>query len=244
MGNLKKIPIEIDNYRPLREIVFEALRNAIVEHKLQPGERLMEVQLAEAMGVSRTPVREAIRRLELEGYVVMIPRRGAYVAQISLKDIADAFEIRGALEGLAAGLAAERATDEDIERLERLVAKTSECLGSTNVDKAVELDIQFHEALYEASRNKRLIQIISNLREQILRFRTQSLAFPGRLAAAVHEHGMIVDAIADRDPAAARKRAEDHIEAARNALMKLMAQQRRIQGGADEGDSATSDGLE
>lgn len=243
MGELK-IPIEIDNYRPLREIVFEALRNAIVERKLEPGERLMEVQLAEAMGVSRTPVREAIRRLELEGFVVMIPRKGAYVAQLSLKDIADAFEIRGALEGLAASLAAERATDEEIEKLELVIARTAECLDSGNRDKAVELDIQFHEVLYQASRNERLTQMISNLREQILRFRTQSLAYPGRLAIAVHEHGLIVDAVAERDPGVARKRAQDHIEAARNALMKLMAEQRRKKHKARESGSATSESSE
>ena len=150
MGDLK-IPIEIDNYQPLREVVFEALRDAIVSRILEPGERLMEVQLAEAMGVSRTPVREAIRRLELEGFVVMIPRRGAYVAQLSLKDIADAFEIRGALEGLAAGLAAERATEDDIEELGRLLVRMSECLDSGDTKKAVDMDIEFHEKLYDAT---------------------------------------------------------------------------------------------
>jgi DNA-binding GntR family transcriptional regulator len=236
VGELK-IPIKIDNYQPLREIVFEALREAIVSHRLEPGERLMEVQLAEAMGVSRTPVREAIRRLELEGYVVMIPRKGAYVAQLSLKDIADAFEIRGALEGLAASLAAERATDEEIEQLERLIVKTAECLDSGDTGKAVQLDVQFHEKLYEASRNPRLTQMISNLREQILRFRTQSLSYPGRLAVAVQEHGMIADAIAERDPMTARKRAEDHIEAAQNALMELMAEQRRVKPDAPGDDT-------
>src|SRR5690606_12292208 len=111
--------INLDNYKPLRELVFEVLREAIITGKLRPGERLMEVQLAEELGVSRTPVREAIRKLELEGLVLMIPRRGAYVAEISMKDIADVFEIRAALEGLAAQLAAERCTPEEIENLER-----------------------------------------------------------------------------------------------------------------------------
>ena len=113
------VPIRLDNYKPLRELVFESLREAIIQGKLGPGERLMEIQLAEEMGVSRTPVREAIRKLELEGLVVMIPRKGAYVAGLSLKDIADVFEIRRALEGLAAELASERATDEELEQMER-----------------------------------------------------------------------------------------------------------------------------
>jgi DNA-binding GntR family transcriptional regulator len=241
MGDLR-IPIKMDSYRPLREIVFEALRDAIVSHVLQPGERLMEVQLAEAMGVSRTPVREAIRRLELEGFVVMIPRRGAYVAQLSLKDIADAFEIRGALEGLAASLAAERATEDDIEELGRLLVRMSECLDSGDTPKAVDMDVEFHEKLYDASRNERLSQMVSNLREQILRFRTQSLSYPGRLAKALQEHGMIIDAIAERDPATARKHAEHHIQAAQNSLMEMMSAQRRARPECPEDDSAILEG--
>jgi DNA-binding GntR family transcriptional regulator len=240
MGDLK-IPIEIDNYQPLREVVFEALRDAIVSRILEPGERLMEVQLAEAMGVSRTPVREAIRRLELEGFVVMIPRRGAYVAQLSLKDIADAFEIRGALEGLAAGLAAERATEDDIEELGRLLVRMSECLDSGDTKKAVDMDIEFHEKLYDASRNERLSQMVSSLREQILRFRTQSLSYPGRLVKALQEHATIIDAIAERDPATARKHAEDHIQAAQNSLMEMMAAQRKARHESKGDDSATGE---
>lgn len=99
-------PIRLDAYKPLREVVSETLRQAIQDGVLKPGERLMEIPLAEELGVSRTPIREAIRKLELEGFVVMVPRRGTYVANISLKDITQVFEIRSALEELAAGLAA------------------------------------------------------------------------------------------------------------------------------------------
>ena len=114
MENLTKL--NLDEYKPLRDVVFENLREAIVEGRLKPGQRLMEVQLAEQLGVSRTPVREAIRKLELEGLVVMLPRKGAYVANMSLKDLIDVLEIRASLEGLAASLAAERITDEDIKK--------------------------------------------------------------------------------------------------------------------------------
>ena len=117
MENLTKL--NLDEYKPLRDVVFENLRGAIVEGRLKPGERLMEVQLAEQLGVSRTPVREAIRKLELEGLVVMLPRKGAYVANMSLKDLIDVLEIRASLEGLAASLAAERITDEDIKKFLR-----------------------------------------------------------------------------------------------------------------------------
>ena len=115
MDNLTKI--NLDNYKPLRDVVFENLREAILEGKLEPGQRLMEVQLAEQLGVSRTPVREAIRKLELEGLVVMLPRKGAYVADVSLKDIIDVLDIRSPVEGLAAYLAADRITEEGVVRL-------------------------------------------------------------------------------------------------------------------------------
>lgn len=118
-------PIRLDAYRPLREVVSETLRKAIKDGVLKPGERLMEIQLAEELGVSRTPIREAIRKLELEGFVVMVPRRGTYVADISLKDIAQVFEIRSALEQLSAGLAAERITPDELEDLERILVEVN-----------------------------------------------------------------------------------------------------------------------
>ncbi len=110
----KLVPIKLDGYKPLRDVVFENLRDAIITQVLKPGERLMEIQLADEMGVSRTPVREAIRKLELEGLVVMVPRKGAYVAGVSMKDIHEVYEVRSALEMLAVTLAAERITDEEL----------------------------------------------------------------------------------------------------------------------------------
>ena len=114
------LPVKLDSYQPLREVVCETLREAIISGVLRPGERLMEIQLAEELGVSRTPVREAIRKLELEGFVIMIPRRGTYVADLSIKDINEVFEVRSALDSLANGLAAERITEEELEQMERL----------------------------------------------------------------------------------------------------------------------------
>lgn len=224
------IPIRLDNYKPLRELVFESLREAIINGKLGPSERLMEIQLAEEMGVSRTPVREAIRKLELEGLVVMIPRKGAYVAGLSLKDIADVFEIRGALEGLAAELAAERATEEEMEAMERFLMKISEEIESGDLSKVVETDTNFHTLIYQASRNTRLSQIISNLREQIQRSRTTSLSYPGRMKTALEEHRKIVEAISSRDGELARSLAQEHIENAENILMNMIQKDKKYGG--------------
>ena len=153
-------PIQLDSYRPLRELVCETIRQAIVDGVFSPGERLMEIQLADEMGVSRTPVREAIRKLELEGFVVMIPRRGTYVADISIKDINEVYEIRTSLEVLAAGLAAERISDEELETMQRLLVEIGQHIEDGNIEKIVEIDTAFHDVLYKASRNKRLAGII------------------------------------------------------------------------------------
>lgn len=221
------VPIRLDSYKPLRELVFEALREAIINGKLRPGERMMEIQLAEEMGVSRTPIREAIRKLELEGLVLMIPRKGAYVSGLSIREIADVFEIRRALEGLAAELAAERITDEELEELERFLVKIAEDIEDADLDKVVATDTGFHTLLYQASRNQRLSQIINNLREQIQRFRTTSLSYPGRMKDALEEHRKIVEAISSRDGEAARKIAQEHIENAENSMMNMIQQNQK-----------------
>lgn len=216
----KLVPVKLDSYKPLREVVFESLREAIISGLLEPGERLMEIQLADEMGVSRTPVREAIRKLELEGFVVMIPRKGAYVAGVSDKDVADVFEIRAALESLAAGLAAERITDEEIEQMERLILyRTGD---EVDIEKIVKVDTDFHELVYKASRNERLTQILGNLREQLQRFRATSLAYPGRLKDAVGEHQGIVEALASHNVEEAQNLAMAHIVTAENVMFEAL----------------------
>ena len=161
MENLTKL--NLDEYKPLRDVVFENLREAIVEGRLKPGQRLMEVQLAEQLGVSRTPVREAIRKLELEGLVVMLPRKGAYVANMSLKDLIDVLEIRASLEGLAASLAAERTTDEDIKKLESIVEEFKDGINESNVEALLRKDVEFHECIFKAANNKKLEKMINTL---------------------------------------------------------------------------------
>ncbi|MDK2822194.1 MAG: hypothetical protein PWQ67_92 [Clostridia bacterium] len=219
------IPVKLDGYKPLREIVFETLRDAIINQVLRPGERLMEIQLAEEMGVSRTPVREAIRKLELEGFVVMVPRRGAYVAGISMKDIHEVFEVRAALEALAASLAAERITEEELEEMERQLVKEAEETEANNLRSIVEIDTSFHDLLYKAARNERLIHFVNHLQEQLHRFRSASLARPGRSKTALEEHKKIVEALAERNGKLAEQLAREHIENAEHAMMLSLEKQ-------------------
>ncbi len=225
MGRLQ--PINFDSYQPLREIVCENLRDAIKKGILEPGERLMEVQIADELGISRTPVREAIRKLEQEGYVIMMPRRGTYVADVSESDIKEIFEIRSALESLATGLAARRIEQDEIEKLQNLLNEIEEYIAQGDMDKIVETDIKFHELLYQFSRNERLAAIISNLKEQLSRFRTLSMSYPGRLQETFEEHSEMVEAIADGDVSAARDAAEHHMERAEETLLKALRKSRK-----------------
>ena len=225
MKEPRLLPIKLDNYKPLREMVFESLREAIILGRLRPGERLMEIQMAEEMGVSRTPVREAIRKLELEGFVAMVPRKGAYVADISVKDIVDVFEIRAALEALAAGLAAERITADEMELLERSLVQISKSSTGDNINAIVAVDINFHDIIYQASRNQRLVQIITHLKEQIHRFRMTSLSQQGRTKVALDEHKIIVEAISDRNIELAQQLAREHIENAEQSLLNVLREE-------------------
>jgi DNA-binding GntR family transcriptional regulator len=220
-GHLKQI--KLDSYKPLRELVCEHIRQAIVDGTFSPGERLMEIQLAEDMGVSRTPVREAIRKLELEGFVVMIPRRGTYVANISIKDINDVYEIRTSLDVLAAGLAAERIEPEELQEMQRLLVEIGKAIEAGKLQDIIALDTEFHDVLYKASRNERLRNIISNLREQITGIRGISMKYPGRLLDTMEEHRVMVECIAARDPEKAQAAARIHLENAEHTMLQYLA---------------------
>lgn len=222
MEEKRLLPVNLDSFKPLRELVLDAIREAIINGSLKPRERLMEIQLAEELGVSRTPIREALRKLELEGFIVMLPRKGAYVADVSFKDIADVFEIRAALESLAAGLAAERITDEEMEEMERHLVEKADAIARHDMTQLVEVDTKFHELVYRASRNDRLSMIINNLREQIQRYRSTSLAYPGRMKQSLEEHRAIVEAIQSRDSQLARQLALEHIENAESSMIEAI----------------------
>ncbi len=218
MDSLTKI--NLDNYKPLRDVVFENLRTAILEGNLKAGQRLMEVQLAEQLGVSRTPIREAIRKLELEGLVVMLPRKGAYVANMSFKDLIDVLEIRASLEGLAASLAAERRNDEDIIDLEKLAKEFETCVRETNIEGVLKTDIDFHEKIFMMANNKKLYQLITSLWEQVHRFRVTYVSDYDASLSLVEEHNKILQAIKDGDSELAKKYATEHIELAEQFFME------------------------
>lgn len=218
MESLTKI--NLDNYKPLRDVVFENLRTAILEGDLKAGQRLMEVQLAEQLGVSRTPIREAIRKLELEGLVVMLPRKGAYVANMSFKDLIDVLEIRSSLEGLAASLAAERLREEDISDLERVAKEFEKSVREADIDNVLKKDVEFHEKIFLMANNKKLYQLITSLWEQVHRFRVTYVSNYDASLSLVDEHNRILEAIKSGDCELAKKYATEHIEIAEQFFME------------------------
>ncbi|MCT4566187.1 MAG: GntR family transcriptional regulator [Maledivibacter sp.] len=220
MTESKSNKLEISNYKPLREIVFEYLRNSILSGELEPGERLMELQLAQQLGVSRTPIREAIRKLELEGFVEMLPRKGAYVADVSIKDILDVLEVRMFLEGLATNLAAERMTDEEIEELKVILQKFEDEIETMEKQEMIKLDNKFHDTIIKGSRNNKLMQIVQGLQEQFQRFRVIYFNEYSEHQDLIKYHRAIVKAIADRDSKKAQEYAQTHVEMIEESIIK------------------------
>lgn len=216
--------LEIRNYKPLGEVVFEYLRNAILAGELKPGERLMEVTIADQLGVSRTPVREAIRKLEKESFVIMIPRKGAYVADLTKKDIMEVLEIRKELEGFAASLAAERMTLAEKEALGRVVEHFNESLINMDKKSMIESDNEFHSFIFEATKNQRLINIIYDLHDQFQRFRLIYFNEFNNYKEIQASHNRIFDAIIKQDPLAARQEAENHVESIRALVSKWISE--------------------
>ena len=214
--------VHMDEYLPLREVVFNTLRQAILKGELKPGERLMEIALAERLGVSRTPIREAMRKLEQEGLVVMIPRRGAQVANITEKDLNDVLEVRIALENVAIEKACARMTEEEMRRLWLAAKEFEHTIAEGNLVKLAEADVAFHEVIYQASDNKRLIQVLNNMREQIYRYRVEYLKEDESRNRLVKEHEKITRAIKERDVKAAQELSFEHLENQRMGIIQAI----------------------
>lgn len=204
--------VKMDEYLPLRDVVFNTLRQAILRGELKPGERLMEIQLANKLGVSRTPIREAIRKLELEGLVLMIPRRGAEVAQITEKSLRDVLEVRRALEELAVQLACLRMTSEDIQKLKQAADDFERVLGNDDITVVAEADVAFHDVIYNATDNERLISLLNNFREQMYRYRVEYLKKKECHAKLLAEHRELIRAIENRESERATEITSRHIE--------------------------------
>lgn len=207
-----ELKVNMNEYLPLRDVVFNTLRQAILKGELEPGERLMEIQLADRLGVSRTPIREAIRKLELEGLVLMIPRKGAEVAKISEKSLRDVLEVRRSLEELAIELACQRMSDEDIRDLADAADAFRAAVQTADAMTIAETDEHYHDIIYNGTGNHRLVQILNNLREQMYRYRLEYIKDADKRQILVVEHDHILKAIKERHVVEAKAAIREHID--------------------------------
>lgn len=212
--------VTMNEYLPLRDVVFNTLRHAILKGELEPGERLMEIALAQKLGVSRTPIREAIRKLELEGLVVMVPRKGAEVADITEKDLRDVLEVRKALEELSIELAMRNMTEKNFGELEAANETFAKNLEGDDLIKIAESDVAFHEIIYMATGNNRLIQMINNLREQMYRYRLEYIKDKSSHERLVAEHKRIMAAMKSGDISEAKAAIRLHVENQEENILK------------------------
>ncbi len=217
---MPRTPQPVDEFLPLRDSVFNELRQEILTGELAPGERLMEIHLADRLGVSRTPIREAIRMLELEGLVTMIPRRGAQVSQITEKQMNDVLEVRQALDVLCVKLACERIDKEGLKRLEAACKAFEEAVESDDNRRIAQADVEFHNVIIEATGNDKLISMEDTFSQPMYRYRYEYIKDGSGHQNLVKEHREILSAIAAGDVEAAAGAAGLHIDNQRKAIIR------------------------
>lgn len=198
----------------LRGKVFQRIREDILNGVYKEHEELREVTIGEELGVSRTPVREALRQLELEGLVSIIPNKGAYVTGITMKDVRDIYKIRSQLEGLCARWATQNITEEQIENLEEIILLSDFHLhkkGEGQTEQVSEMDGKFHKIMYEASQSRILEHLLKDFHKYVQMARTMSIEAPNRAEKSIEEHREILNAIKAKDADRAEMLANQHI---------------------------------
>jgi DNA-binding GntR family transcriptional regulator len=222
MGDFS-IPPDLTNTKPIREIIYEYLREAIVDGRLKPGERLVERDLAEKFRASRTPIREALRKLEAEEFLEYLPRRGDVVKGVNPEDIEEVYVLREMMEAMAIRRSIIYLTDSEIEDLRLVVEKTQRAHEAQSVTEVIAGLRQFDAILLNASKMKRLRGFVNSLQESLMSYRKFNLSDPDRRAQAIREHQEIFGAILSRDADRAEGLVRRHIQAARDSLLKSMA---------------------
>lgn len=219
MGNYD-VKQEVTDKYSLRGRVFHKIREDILSGKYKEHEELKEVAIGEELGVSRTPVREAFRQLELEGLIQIIPNKGAYVTGITMEDVKDIYMIRSLLEGLCARWATEEITEEQLEEMEENVFLSEFHAKKGHLEQIAELDNRFHDIMYEACNSKMLEHLLKDFHQYVLRVRKKTLADAGRGEASNHEHRLIMEAIKAKDAAKAEELANRHMINAYENMVK------------------------
>jgi len=211
--------LKIEGYELLSQKVYQVLKKEIVRGILEPGSRLSENKLAKEMHVSRTPIREAIRKLTAEGLVKTSPNKRMTVSKVSLVDMKEVLLVRGALEGLAASIAAKRISSQEIDKLEKIVTQMSLHAAKEHLSSYCEVDDKFHDLILDVCGNKWIIKVRENLSNFIYRYRFKSLSVLGRIKCSLEEHRAIMESLKKHDSEEANKLSQIHME---NTIINIL----------------------
>ena len=211
--------LKIEGYELLSEKVYQVLKKEIVRGIIEPGSVLSENKLSKRMNVSRTPIRESVRKLVAEGLVKTSPNKKMTVSEVSLTDMKEVLMVRGALEGLAANIAAKRISTKEIDKLEKIVTQMSVYLTKENLSSYCEVDDKFHDLILNVCGNKWIIKVRENLGNFIYRYRVKSLSIPGRLKHSLEEHRVIMESLKKHDSEEAERSSKTHME---NTIINIL----------------------
>ncbi len=210
--------------RLLREHVYVSIKGAIIGGEFEPGRRLIEEKLAEDMKTSRTPVREAIQKLEKEGLIYRLPRGGFAVKGVTEEEVEEVFGLRGILEGYAGFLATARMDDAELRSLEEIIALEETCLQDMNVEEFIRLDGEFHDVVYKAAKNNRLYNLLHDLRDYIYRYRVIIMRYQRKPQLAVQDHKEMVASIRSRNAKQVEKLVRKHMTRGKEVIKKKIRQ--------------------
>ncbi len=206
--------------KSLGQFVYEELKGAIINGQLAPGERVAESRIAQAMKISRTPVREAFHKLEREGWIRHLPNSGFFVAGLSRQDVEETFGIRSALESYAARLAAIRHTPDDLVPLQKKIEEYQEHMEKGDIQSLFRINTEFHDLLYALSQSPKLIKMINDVRDQIYRYRRVILRVKGMARRSNEDHKLMLQFISKRDAEGVEKLVKEHILRGQNVVLK------------------------
>jgi DNA-binding GntR family transcriptional regulator len=223
-GLLEKLKIQIDNHLTLREKIVETVRNAIVNGQIPAGARVAEPELADRFGISRTPIREAFRQLESEGFITVIPRKGAIVASLSAKDISDFYDLKMVLEGYAARCAAKVLTEKELVKMEAVNRQMEIASTKKDLRKVLALHNEFHEIFLKSCGNEKLCSIVQNMVMQFQRFRL-ILVMRGKLEGSIRQHREIIEAFRKQDADLAESLVIKNAQYGKKVLLRELAKE-------------------
>jgi DNA-binding GntR family transcriptional regulator len=223
MANIQRSQ-EAKKRKLLREHVYTGVKTAIISGDFQPGKRLIEEKLAADMTTSRTPVREAIQKLEKEGLIFRLPRGGFAVKAVTEDEVEEVLGLRSVLEGYVGYLATSRINDSEMRQLEEIIAYEDECLKNLNVDEFIRLDGEFHDVLYKAAKNARLYALLHDLRDYMYRYRVIILRYQRKPHLAVQDHKQMLASMKAKSPRQVEKLVRKHVSRGKDIIKKKIKQ--------------------